>query len=84
VRDNATMSNTELLPLSAKRVIRHQATGLYFLEQDGGVWVNSPDAATKYERLGTMVEVCRRFGLEDVDLVLKLESGQPVEMVATN
>jgi hypothetical protein len=82
VREDASMSNTELLPPSAKRVIRHQATGLYFVEQDGGVWVNSPDAATKYERLGTMVEVCRRFGLEDVDLVLKMENDHPVEMVA--
>ena len=70
------------LPRTAKRVIRHQATGLYFVEQEGGVWVNSADAATKYERLTAMVEVCRRFGLEDVDLVLKLESGEPVEMVA--
>ncbi|EEF59156.1 hypothetical protein [Pedosphaera parvula] len=76
------MTDTQTLPHTAKRVIRHQATGLYFVEQEGGGWANSPDAATKYERLGTMVEVCRRFGLEDVDLVLKMEGGEPVEMVA--
>jgi hypothetical protein len=63
------MIATQALSQSANRVIRSQATGRFFVEQERGSWVESLDSATKYDRLATMVEVCRRFSLEDVELV---------------
>lgn len=67
---------------SIKRVILNRATGRYFVEQEGGGWVDSPEDATQYEKVSRMVEVCRDFGLEDVDLVLKFDCGEPVESIA--
>ncbi|MDB6125552.1 MAG: hypothetical protein JWQ71_4545 [Pedosphaera sp.] len=82
--ENEGMIGTELKPHSTNRVIRNQATGRFFVEQGRGAWVESPDSATKYKQLTTMVEVCRRFGLEDVELVTKLDGNQPVEMIGIN
>ncbi|MDB6110451.1 MAG: hypothetical protein JWR69_2201 [Pedosphaera sp.] len=69
-----------LTPHPVKRVIRHKATGLYLVEGGNGTWVESPGAATKYGTIKDMVEVCRRYGLEDVELVYKLDPSH--EMMA--
>ncbi len=67
------MTETEIQePIkSLQRVIRNNATGLYFVESGGGAWVGSLDAATPYNRLAEMVEVCRQHGLADVELVIR-------------
>ena len=54
----------------APRVIRSNATGLYFRESENGAWVNSPDLASHYEHLAKIVEVCQRHALADVDLII--------------
>ncbi|MDB6018531.1 MAG: hypothetical protein JWR19_3020 [Pedosphaera sp.] len=59
---------------SARRVIRNQATGLYFLE--GGRWVESPDAATQYNSLVEMADLCRELGLTDVELIVETEGDE--------
>jgi hypothetical protein len=51
----------------ARSVIRHQATGLYFVE--GRNWVASPELATKYNSLIVIAELCQRLELTDVELV---------------
>jgi hypothetical protein len=75
------MSET-LAPHPIKRVIRHKATGLYLVEGGSGTWVESPGAATKYTTIRDMVEICRQYGLEDVELVYKLDQGMPVGTMA--
>jgi hypothetical protein len=70
--------NETLVPHPLKRVIRHKATGLYLVEGGNGTWVESPGAATKYTTIKDMVETCRRYGLEDVELVYKLDQSNPV------
>jgi hypothetical protein len=55
----------------AHGVIRHQATGLYFVE--GRNWVASPELATKYHSLAEAADLCRRLELTDVELVTEAE-----------
>jgi hypothetical protein len=71
--ESPRMIATQVLTQPMNRVIRSQATGRFFVERESGAWVESPDSATKYERLATMVEACRRFNLEDVELVARSE-----------
>lgn len=51
----------------ARSVIRHQATGLYFVE--GHNWVASPELATKYHSLVEIAGLCQQLELTDVELV---------------
>jgi hypothetical protein len=71
------MSKAQSQPDLPERVIRDKETGLYFIELPGGAWIESPEAATKYSKVREMIEVCHRFELEEVELVLELESGRP-------
>jgi len=68
------MTETELQePVKTlPRVIRSNATGLYFLESDTGSWVETPDRASNYDHLSEIVEACQRHGLADVDLLVNL------------
>jgi hypothetical protein len=55
-----------------KRVLRRQDSGEYLM--DGG-WTNLLDEAINFDDAFEAVEICVRLGLKDIDLVLRVPSG---------
>ncbi len=55
-----------------KRVLRHRSSREYF--KDGG-WTADPADANNFSDVVEAVETCARYGLNNVELALRFESG---------
>jgi hypothetical protein len=55
-----------------KRVLRHKDSREYF--KDGG-WTSNPNEANGFSDVVEAAEACTRYGLNDVELALRFESG---------
>ena len=54
-----------------KRVLRHKNSKEYF--KDGG-WTSTPKDANGFSDVVEVVQICTRYGLNDVELALQFES----------
>jgi len=54
-----------------KRVLRHKGSREYF--KDGG-WTNNPEEANSFNDVVEVAETCARYGLNDVELALRVHS----------
>jgi hypothetical protein len=54
-----------------KRVLRHKASREYF--KDGG-WTNNPEEANSFSDVVEVAETCARYGLNDVEIALRVHS----------
>jgi hypothetical protein len=54
-----------------KRVLRHKSSKEYF--KDGG-WTRNPKEANGFSDVVEVVQICTRYGLNDVELALQFES----------
>ena len=54
-----------------KRVLRHKASREYF--KDGG-WTNNPEEAMTFNDVVEVAETCSRYGLNDVEIALRVHS----------
>ena len=55
-----------------KRFLRHRESLAYF--KDGG-WTDNPREARSFSDVVEAAEACAEYGLEDVELALRYESG---------
>ena len=53
------------------RVLRHKNSLEYFKE---GGWTNNPDEAKSFDDVVEVAETCTRYGLNDVELALRVKS----------
>lgn len=58
--------------LEVKRVLRHRGSKAYF--KNGG-WTHSAQEADNFEDIVQVAEACVRYGLSDVEMALRLETG---------
>ena len=63
----------------AKRILRHRSSNEYFKE---GAWTDNPEEATNFEDIVEAAETCSRFGLQNVELAVRL-SAHASDMFAT-
>jgi len=57
---------------SIKRFLRHRESHQYF--KDGG-WTRDPHEAHSFSDVVEAVETCARYGLNDVELALRYDTG---------
>ncbi len=55
-----------------KRVLRHRGSRAYF--KDGG-WTDNADEADSFSDVVEAAEICARYGLNDMELALRFDSG---------
>ncbi len=55
-----------------KRFLRHRASREYFKD---GNWTSNPDEASSFSDVVEVAETCARYGLSDVELALRFDSG---------
>jgi hypothetical protein len=58
--------------LEIKRVLRHRESKAYF--KDGG-WTRNAKDADSFEDVVQVAETCVRYGLSDVEVALRYETG---------
>lgn len=57
---------------SVKRVLRRQDSGQYLM---GGGWTDKIDEALDFDDALEAAEICVQLGLKEIDLVLRVPSG---------
>lgn len=56
-----------------KRVLRHKKSHEYFKDGD---WTDNPKEASCFSDVVEVVEICTRYGLNDVELALRFETAE--------
>ncbi len=67
---SATYVSSFCHPNSVRRLLRHKISQEYFRD---GRWLNDPREATSYPDVLLAAQACIRYGLEDVEMVLRLD-----------
>jgi hypothetical protein len=57
-------------PLAVKRLLRRQDSREYFKD---GAWTRDPDQANCFSDVVEAAETCARYGLDNVELALRIE-----------